>query len=96
MTTLWKYPIPIEDRFTLSLPEGAVIRHLAVQGSQTYLWVEVDPDRVPETRAFFWVGTGHSFPQTPTQEQVYLGTVHLDGLGLVFHLYEIVNPKTQL
>lgn len=92
MRTVWKYDIQIDDRFTLDLPTGSVIRHVACQGVSPYMWVEVpDSNLRTEKRTFRVFGTGHD--QTGMKWPKYLGSV-FQGI-YVWHIYEDrFDPET--
>lgn len=59
MLMIFKYPIPIEDHFTLELPKDAKILTVQVQREMPQLWAVVDPEAEKETRHFRLSGTGH-------------------------------------
>src|SRR6266550_3975656 len=88
LSTIWKYPVPIEDAFMLEMPSGAVPLSFGVQRGRLCLWAAVDeaePGR--EWRRFLLRGTGppHQFDFSLSR---FIGTVVLDDLGLVFHLFD--------
>lgn len=90
MTRIYKYPIPIEDRFSLSLPQGARVLCVQTQNNQPQVWVRVDPHALTERRDFFLRGTGH--PCGPEIDAArYVGTFQLEGGALVFHLFEVAQ-----
>lgn len=87
---IYKYPIPVEDRFELSLPQGSEVLTVQVQRDAPQIWALVDPERPPEARRFRLAGTGH-----PITEQASLGRYvstfqMLDG-QLVFHVFELTE-----
>jgi hypothetical protein len=93
--TVYKYQVPIEDVFVLSMPVGAVV--LTVQTQRlgqgglakdvAFIWALVDPVAPNQPRKFRLAGTGH-----PITEEIdsYIGTFQLQEGRLVFHLFEIV------
>lgn len=83
--TIWKFAIPVEPRFSLSLPEGAQPLFVGVQDNAEllWMWVRLDPQAPPEQRNFALYGTGH-----PLNPGVYIGSFMLEGGALVFHLFE--------
>lgn len=85
MKTIWKYALSINVSTEVSMPGGADLRAVAVQGDNNFisLWAEVDPMATPQTRHFFVVGTGHEFAGGAR----YVGTA-LDRDGFVWHVYE--------
>ncbi len=87
-TTIWKYPVPIEDAFMLEMPLGAVPLSFGVQRGRLCLWVAIDDQQERrEWHRFLLRGTGHplSFDFSLSR---FLGTAVLDHLGLVFHLFD--------
>lgn len=84
MASVYKYVIPVVDEFTILMPKGAEILHVATQGAEGHLWARVDPSNVPEQRYFKLRGTGHEV-DTGCQ---HVGTFMLHGGALVFHLFE--------
>ena len=86
MKTIYKYPFPVTDEFTLALPVGARILTVQAQDDTPCLWAEVDPEQtVMDPHDFNLFGTGHPVPDEPG---TYRGTFQLREGRLVFHLYE--------
>jgi hypothetical protein len=83
---IWKFPAPIQDDFTIELPEKAEILCVQVQREQPQLWALCRPYAATETRRFCWFGTGH--PVDDAKDLRYIGTVQFHDLALVFHLFE--------
>ncbi len=85
MLTVWKYPIPIKDRFTLFMP--AIMEPLSVQmqDGQPVFWALVNPAYTFINFSFRLVGTGHSLEDITSF--TYIGTFQLT--GLVFHLFRV-------
>lgn len=92
MLTIWKYKIPIEDQFVVSMPQGAQILTVQVQYEQPAIWVLVDPKQTEQARSFRMSGTGH--PMSDAETTNYIGTFQIRGGDLVFHLFEI-NQKVK-
>ena len=82
MKTIWKFPITVDDRFDLEMPQDARILTVQAQNGEPCLWAEVYPDNPRETRQFTVVGTGNPMPPAVT----YVGTWR-EG-SFVSHLYE--------
>ena len=87
MKKVFKYPIPIEDFFSLKLPLGTEILHIAEQRDKAFLWalVNLDTDCV-ETRKFRLAGTGHPIE---SEKIVYIGTFSMMGNNLIWHVFEL-------
>src|SRR5437867_4021758 len=91
--TVFKYPLPMQDDFTLELPEGAEPLSVQVQRGQPCLWTLVDPSRSLQTRSFHMAGTGH--PINNPDRLRFIDTFQIEGGMLVFHVFEVLNlPKS--
>lgn len=63
MTTIWKFPIRIEDRQTIEMPFGAEIIHAGLDPSGApCVWANVQTANSPEPVGIFICGTGHPIP----------------------------------
>ena len=58
-TTVWKFPLPLTDKFVLSMPSGAKILRVASQHNMGCMWARVDPTQPRHDRQFILRGTGH-------------------------------------
>lgn len=81
---VWKWPIAFGARVNISMPYGAEILTVRLQGGVPSIWALVDPTS-PHivVRTFRIIGTGHDVPNDAT----YVST-WLDG-HFVWHLFEI-------
>lgn len=62
---IYKYQMPVLERFSMMLPRGAEIIRMADQGGMFWLWAVVDT-RVPdEERHFVAVKCGGNVPEIP-------------------------------
>jgi len=91
MQTIYKYPVPVADYFTLAMPPGARLLTVQVQHEQPQMWALVDANAsFTEDRHFRLSGTSH-----PIQEErdslVWIGTFQINQGTLVFHLFEILG-----
>jgi hypothetical protein len=84
---VWKYPVPIDDVFSVDMPWGAEVLSVAVQGSEVCMWAEVNPGAAMKLRRFRMCGTGHHMPMHEARR--FVGTFLLHGGSLVFHLFEL-------
>lgn len=82
---VWKFDLPINDHFTMSMPEGAEILSAGVQGGRAVLWALVDIDALTTERRFTLHGTGHIADDV--EGLTFLGTLQYPQ-GVVFHLWE--------
>jgi hypothetical protein len=86
MRTVYKYPLPLNDRVTLEIPRGAKPLYVAEQNGQLCLWALVDPEHVEEERGFYILGTGQRTTDDKTTQ--YVGTAICDGGRFVWHVFE--------
>lgn len=93
MAKVYKYDVPMAEVVTLELPEGARVLTVKMQGDHPKLWALVDPSQRLVTREFLLVGTGQEIahPDTDAEALPYLGSFQ-PGHGLIFHLFELVDP----
>lgn len=84
--TIWKYEIPVREKFTIELPKSA--RVLAVQNQMDVpcMWILLNPAEEKKTCNFRLVGTGHDVPVNA--EDFYLGTFQVAGGEFVFHVFQ--------
>lgn len=59
---IFKYQMPVMERFTMQLPRGAEIIRMADQGGMFWLWAVVDTREHDETRSFVAVKCGANVP----------------------------------
>ena len=90
MLRIYKYPIPIEDDFALSLPDGAQVLDVQTQYGQPQLWALVDPEAPMRERQFILRGTGHDI-HYPLSALIHCGTFQEHGGSVVFHVLEVVT-----
>lgn len=81
---VWKYPLALTSATQqVTMPAGARVVHVQVQGSEPTLWAEVDPEESRTMlRLFRVVATGVPVPAFFDHR----GTIHLD--WTVWHIYE--------
>lgn len=86
MKTIWKFPVKINDEFSLAMPAGARVLSVQDQRGGTVMWALVDDSAPKVERRFFVRGTGH--PCDGLDHAVFVGTFQLHGGAIVFHLFE--------
>jgi len=96
-TTVYRYPLKLEDEQVIEMPAGAEILHVARRENHRVmlgvagvhdaieLWARVDPDQPVQPRHIRVAGTGHLLGD---DELVHLGTVQTAEGRLVFHIFE--------
>lgn len=63
--TIFKYQMPVLERFTMKLPRGAEIIRMADQDGMFWLWAVVDTNAPDEDRRFVAVKCGGAMPDIP-------------------------------
>ncbi len=88
MEQIYKYPLQVNDRFSICLPEDSKVLCVDSQRGVPYIWALVDSsDEVPlEERWFRLVGTGHVI--TEDEDLDYIGTFQLQNGSFIGHLFE--------
>jgi len=84
MKRIYKYPVPIDDKFVIQMPSGAFILTVQMQKSEPQIWALVDPDKPLTNKTFYLYGTGMEVKP----DLVYVGTFQMLGGSLVYHLFE--------
>lgn len=87
MRTIWKYRVPLTDRFAHDIPRGFTFLDVQTNYGLPMVWALVDTDQ-PKVRVdFALVGTGNPYPDQDEGEFWHLGTFQLHDGELVFHLF---------
>jgi len=86
-TTIWKFPLAITDRQTVTMPEGARILNAQMQGQTLCLWALVNPAAPGKDREIEVLGTGNP---APDENRCYISTTQMHGGALVWHVFEIL------
>ena len=60
--TIFKYQMPVLERFTMQLPEGSQVLRVDDQDGMFWLWAVVDTKNAYEDREFVAVKTGAPVP----------------------------------
>ena len=89
MKTIWKFPIPTTDIQEISIPQGAEILTVQMQGDMPCLWAIIDTDASLEPRTILTLGTGHKGLELSNGGQPrYIGTYQIFGGSLIFHVFD--------
>ena len=91
MKTVFKYKLDCSIS-EISIPLNATLLCVASQGSEIFLWAEVETDFPLHIRKFHLVGTGEKLPDF-SENIKYFGTAFV--AKFVFHVYEVIenSPK---
>lgn len=92
MKTIYKYPLPVQEKYVIELPKGArIIRAEDVDGL-FFLWAIVDTEAEKEQRYLEFYKTGQEI-KTPVEDLVMLGTCKLFIMQeLCLYVFENINP----
>lgn len=93
MRTIYRYSIPIRDRFTIELPFGARFLHAECQlraPHEASMWFLVDTEQKPVKRTFAIVGTGNPAPDYINASE-HLATFQMLVGAFVWHLFEVAS-----
>jgi hypothetical protein len=92
MKKIYKYPLQITDRQTISMPEHPHILTVQTQNETPCLWALIDTENALKEYAFHMFGTG--LPIEITKGLVYIGTFQILHDKLVFHVFfNFLLPK---
>jgi hypothetical protein len=88
MKTIYKYPIPFKDKFSIDLPKHALIIRVDTVDGNSFLWAIHDTDNELMTRHFECYKTGQEII-TPLAHLYYLGTCKIFiGQELCLYVFE--------
>lgn len=76
MKVIYKYPLPVQEKFTIELPFGARILRVDDVAGLFWLWAIVESDSSLEARNIECYKTGQEMP-ADANELVYLGCCKL-------------------
>ena len=97
MKAIYKYSIPVQEKYTIELPKGAkIIRVEDVEGL-FFLWaiVETDENHEKEKRYLEFYKTGQPI-ETPLEDLKMVGTCKLFIMQeLCLYVFENINPRTE-
>ncbi len=85
MKSIWKFPVPNKDRFTLSMPECPRSLSFQVQDGAPVLWAMIDRDDPYREFKFRLIETGTGIEISPNIYLHYIGTIQHE--GYVQHLF---------
>ena len=85
MQTVYKYPIPIQDTFTLDLPVNSEVLYIGIQNQEPFMWVGLMTELRIEKVTFHVLGTGQSMGLYPER---YIGSFILLKDEFVGHVFQ--------
>ena len=87
---IFKYQMPVLERFTMSLPEGAEIIRMEDQGGMFWLWAVVDTDAPLTERRFHAYKTGASMDAAANLKYVGFCAVFVQ-MELGLYIFEVMS-----
>ena len=84
---IYKFPVPLEDIFTIDMPIDSKILSFQEQKGNLVLWTAFWPNSSREQRKFTLVGTGHDIDMDLVKQ--YIGTAQLFKGDYIWHLFEL-------
>lgn len=93
MKKIFKYPLPVQEKYQIELPIGAVIIRVDDVDGLFFLWAIVDVEtEESETRYLEFYKTGQEI-KTPIEDLKFLGTCKLFIMQeLCLYVFENINP----
>jgi hypothetical protein len=86
MKKIFKYQLSVAFMQTVTMPAGAQILTIQVQGKTIQLWALVSEDEHPVDRKIECHGTGH--PIKNPNDLTYIASVQTDGGQFIWHFFE--------
>lgn len=86
---IFKYQMPVLERFSMELPAGAEIIRMEDQGGMFWLWAVVDTDAPLEQRDFMAFKTGASIPRDINLSYVGFCAVFVQ-MELGLYIFEVL------
>ena len=84
---IWKWTLQVIGRQSITMPPGAKLLTVQLQGDTPQLWALVnDASESREARIIATYPTGAKIPEGDPGQ--YLGTYQLNGGTLIFHVFE--------
>lgn len=95
MNVIYKYPLPVQEKYVIELPKGAIIIRAEDVEGLFFLWAIVDTDAEKEKRHLEFYKTGQPIT-TPLSDLKFIGTCKLFIMQeLCLYVFENTNPCTE-
>lgn len=88
--TIYKYQMPVLEKFSMQLPVDAKILRVEDQGGMFWLWAEVRTDVDVETRNFMAFKTGGKMPDGVNLNYIGFCRVFVQ-MELGLYIYEVIQ-----
>lgn len=92
MKTIYKYPLPVQEKYAIELPKGAKIIRVEDVDGLFFLWAIVDTEVEKELRYLEFYKTGQPI-ETSLENLVMVGKCKLFIMQeLCLYVFENINP----
>jgi len=92
MNVIYKYTLPVQEKYAIELPKGAQIIRVEDVDGLFFLWAIVNPEVETEKRYLEFYKTGQPI-ETPLCNLLFLGTCKLFIMQeLCLYVFENINP----
>lgn len=93
MNVIYKYTLPVQEKYCIELPKWAQIIRVEDVAGQFFLWAIVNPEEKLEKRYLEFYKTGQPI-ETPLCNLHFLGTCKLFIMQeLCLYVFENINPE---
>lgn len=90
---IWKYQVPVQEKFTMQLPRGAQVIRMAAEKGFLWMWCVVNTQAEDETRQFEAFKAGGEMPDDLSNYR-YIGMAPLYiQAELMLYFFEVVNEN---
>lgn len=92
---IYKYQMPVKERFSMRLPQGAEIIRVADQDGMFWMWAVVNTNSPDETRNFVAVKCGGNVPENRTLNYIGMCAIFVQQ-ELALYIFEDVTDDTPI
>lgn len=94
MKTIYKYSIPVQEKYNIELPKNALIIRIEDVDGLFFLWAIVDTEAENEVRYLEFYKTGQPI-ETPLDYLIYIGTCKLFIMQeLCLYVFENIKSRS--
>lgn len=95
MITIWKFQLPIMERATVAMPEGAIIIRIDGLDGALWLWAVVDTEADLVEREFLLFKTGASMDDSGDLQYLGCGAIFIQ-MELMLYVFEEITEDEDL
>ena len=94
MITIWKFQLPIMERATVTMPEGADVLRVDGLDGKLWLWAVVDTEAVLVDREFLLFKTGASMDGSGDLQYLGCGAIFIQ-MELMLYVFEEITEDLE-